>query len=68
LSRLDADHGNTLAAYRAMGNPIYSTQKQIEELNRAAALPPPEELQLHGGKLNLTLPVNALYILEIPAR
>jgi xylan 1,4-beta-xylosidase len=68
VSRLDSDHGNTLAAYRAMGSPIYPTQKQIAELNRAATIPPPETLRLRGGELDLTLPVNALYILEIPAR
>jgi len=67
VNRLDSGHGNTLAAYRAMGSPIYPTQAQIEELNRAAKLPPPETLHLRGGNLDLLLPVNALYILEIPA-
>lgn len=41
--------------------------RNLRRLNRAAALPPPEIRHLDGGKLSLTLPLNALYILEIPA-
>lgn len=67
ISRLDAEHGNTLAAYQAMGSPLYPAREQVEALNRAAALPPPEIQHLEGGNLSLTLPINALYILEIPA-
>ncbi len=67
VSRLDADHGNTLAAYEAMGKPRYPTQEQIRDLNRAAELPAPELADIKDGKLNLQLPVNALVIVEIRA-
>jgi len=67
ISRLDADHGNTLAAYQAMGSPQYPTPAQVDALNRAATLASPEIQHLESGKLSLTLPVNALYIVEIPA-
>jgi xylan 1,4-beta-xylosidase len=65
VRRLDATHGNTLAAYDAMGKPRYPTEAQIRELNRAAELPPPEQLEINDGKITLELPVNALVILEV---
>lgn len=66
VTRLDSGHGNTLPAYRAMGSPRYPTRAQVTALNRASALSPPETLHLRNGRLSLALPVNALYILEIP--
>lgn len=65
VSRLDAQHGNTLAAYEAMGKPRYPTQAQIRELNKAAELPPPERLPAKNGRLTLDLPVNGLAIVEL---
>ncbi len=40
--RLDATHGSLLAAYAAMGKPVYPTAQQIAELRKAAELPAPE--------------------------
>ncbi len=65
VSRLDATHGNTLAAYAKMGTPRYPTQAQIRELNRATELGPPERLEIKDGKVTLNLPVNALVIVEV---
>ncbi len=65
VSRVDATHGNTLAAYEAMGKPRYPTQTQIEKLNEAGTLPKPEEKTLKGGALDLDLGENALVIVEV---
>jgi len=67
LTRLDAKHGNSLAAYDAMGKPRYPTQAQIKRLNQASELPPAENLSLKEGQLRLEVPVNGLYLLELPA-
>ncbi len=65
VSRLDTEHGNTLATYHAIGEPRYPTQTHIEELNRGAMLPRPEDITLHNGSLDLKIPVNGLVLLEI---
>jgi xylan 1,4-beta-xylosidase len=65
VQRVDEAHGNPLTAYRAMGSPRYPTQAQIESLNKASALAPPERHRLANGTLTLTLPVNGLAIVEI---
>lgn len=65
IHRLDAQHGNTLAAYEAMGRPRYPTRDQIARLNQAAQLPPPENRSLPPSGLDLEIPVNGLVILEI---
>ncbi len=64
ISRVDNEHGNTLAAYKQMGSPRYPTEQQIEQLNEATKLPPPEHRQLTGGKLDLDLDPNALVLIE----
>jgi xylan 1,4-beta-xylosidase len=68
IRRVDETHGNPMKAYRAMGSPRYPTQKQIADLNNASSLRAPEVTKLTGGVLQLTLPVNGLALIEIPAR
>jgi xylan 1,4-beta-xylosidase len=65
ISRVDNDHGNTLAAYKAMGSPRYPTEDQIRKLNTATQLPPPEQLHLAGNHLDLDLQPNALVLVEV---
>jgi xylan 1,4-beta-xylosidase len=65
ISRADRDHGDFHAAYEKMGTPRYPTQTQIQELRRAAELPPPEALQIRGGELTLTLPDRGLALIEL---
>lgn len=67
IQRVDETHGNPMIAYRAMGSPRYPTQQQIESLNKASALTTPEVRKLTNGVLDLTLPVNGLAVIEIPA-
>jgi xylan 1,4-beta-xylosidase len=64
IYRLDSANGSLLPTYEAMGRPIYPTQKQITELRSAAELPKPETKVLQGGELRLTLPAQALALIE----
>jgi len=66
VSRVDAEHGNSLAAYRAMGSPRYPTAAQVRDLNRAADIPAAEEMRLLKGTVKVTLPVNGLALIELP--
>jgi len=65
VSRADAGHGNTRAAYKKMGSPQYPTQAQVRELNRVAEKSSVEELRLSSGKIRLSLPVNGLALVEV---
>jgi xylan 1,4-beta-xylosidase len=66
VSVVDDQHGNTLAAYRAMGGPIYPTPAQVAKLNAATALQSPTAQRLAGGAMELKLEPNALVLIEIP--
>jgi len=65
VSRVDDDHGNALAAYKALGSPLDPTEDQVRRLNAATALPPPKQQRLDGNHLDLELQVNALVLVEI---
>jgi xylan 1,4-beta-xylosidase len=65
IERVDATHGNPLPAYVDMGSPQYPTPAQVEQLNQATALPAPERQKIKGGKLHLTLPANALFLVTV---
>jgi xylan 1,4-beta-xylosidase len=65
VSRVDSTHGSLLAADEAMGQPAYPTQKQIEELRRAAMLPPATVEYFRNGKLTLSLPADGLALVEV---
>ncbi len=65
ISRVDDTHGNTLAAYKAIGSPLDPTDAQVEQMNKATALGAPERLTLTDGKLNLKLDSNALLLVRV---
>lgn len=65
LERVDETHGNAIPAYKAMGSPASPTPKQVEELNRASALPAPEKRNLQNGGLELELGANALMLVTV---
>jgi xylan 1,4-beta-xylosidase len=65
IARVDETHGNPLHAYTSMGSPVYPTRKQVAEMNKASALPAPQETTLKGGQLELTIPINGLAVIEI---
>jgi xylan 1,4-beta-xylosidase len=63
--RVDGDHGDFHAAYEKMGVPRYPTQAQIQDLRRAAELPPPEAYRIRKSDLTLTLPAHGLALIEL---
>jgi xylan 1,4-beta-xylosidase len=67
ISRVDDEHGNTLAAYRALGSPRYPTDAEAEKMNAATKLPAPSQVHLEGNHLDLELEANALVLVEIGA-
>ncbi len=68
VSRADAEHGNTRAAYKKMGSPRYPAQAQVRELNRVAEKSSAQQLRLSGGSLKLVLPVNGVALIEVPQK
>ena len=68
IQRVDATHGNPMTAYRAMGSPRSPTSAEVAVLNHASALPAPEHSRLTNGVLQLSLPVNGLAVIAIPAQ
>jgi xylan 1,4-beta-xylosidase len=63
---VDEGHGNTLAAYRAIGSPRYPTPQQAREINRTAQLPSARSTQLKNGFLDLKILPNGLVLIEVP--
>jgi hypothetical protein len=48
-----------------MGGPRYPTQKEIQELRRAADLPGPETERVDRGEITITLPSHGLAVIEL---
>lgn len=66
LLRVDESHGNSLAAFNAMGRPVGSlTQAQIAKLKQAGAMAPAETLALKGGHATITVPAHGLAVLLV---
>jgi xylan 1,4-beta-xylosidase len=65
VRRVDATHGDTLAAWKKMGSPKYPTQAQIEALRKASDPGPAEEIAIRDHKLTLTLPPMGLAVVEV---
>lgn len=65
IERVDDTHGNTLAAYKAIGSPIDPTEKQVDDMNRRTSLGSPEATRLTNGQLALHLDVNALVMVHV---
>jgi len=65
IQRLDDDHGNVLKPYAAMGSPSNPTPAQVEELNRASALPAPLQDHLSNHGLSLHLSSNSLVLVKV---
>lgn len=65
IERSDAQHGDTLAAWKRMGSPRYPTVAQIAELKKASQPGPPEDTKLNGNQLTLTIPPMGLAVIEV---
>jgi xylan 1,4-beta-xylosidase len=65
IRRVDADHGDTLDAWKKMGSPKYPTRQQIEDLRKASDIGKPEGAPIHDHALTVTLPSMGLAVIEI---
>ena len=68
VERLDADHGNVVKAFDAMGRPATPSRDQIAKLRAAAQPAPVERMQLSGGSLSLDIPPQGLVLLKLHSR
>jgi xylan 1,4-beta-xylosidase len=65
--RLDADHGNVIKAYDAMGRPAFPTRDQIAQLRAAGKPFPPQNLTLRNGTLTTSIPPQGLVLIKLSA-
>jgi xylan 1,4-beta-xylosidase len=65
IRRVDAAHGDTLAAWDKMGKPKYPTQEEIAALKKASEIGPAEVRSLHDGELTLSVPQKGLALIEV---
>jgi xylan 1,4-beta-xylosidase len=68
LWRLDADHGNVIKTYDAMGRPPFPTRDQITQLRAAGKPFPPQNLTLTNGALTITIPAQGLVLIKLSTR
>lgn len=65
LTVIDERHGNSRAAYEAMGSPRYPSAAEVSELNRAAQIPARHPLRRStDGIYRVHLSANALALVE----
>ncbi len=65
MRRVDAEHSNTLAAYKALGSPLYPNEEQVAKMNTATQLEAPQSVKLEGERVRLQMGVNELAVLEV---
>lgn len=65
LWRVDADHGNVMKTYDAMGRPAFPTRDQIAKLRLAGKASLPEQTSLKGGALTIAIPSQGLVVVKI---
>ena len=65
MRRVDAQHGDTLDAWKAMGSPQYPTLDQLAALNKVGTLGAPEPVAIAGGKMVLRIPSSGLAVVEV---
>ena len=65
VRRVDAGHGDTLAAWKKMGSPAYPTQEQIEALRKASDPGAAEDLAIRDHRVTVTVPPMGLAVVEV---
>ena len=65
--RLDANHGNVVKAFDAMGRPATPTREQIVALRQAGKASRPERMVVHGGLLSIRVPAQGLVVFTVKA-
>jgi xylan 1,4-beta-xylosidase len=63
--RLDAEHGNVVKTYDAMGRLAHPSREQIVRLREAGRASPPERAVLKDGSLMVHIPPQGLVVLEV---
>ncbi len=63
--RLDADHGNVVKTFDAMGRPAFPSRQQIATLRAAGQEAAPETRTLEGGRLRLSVPPQGLVLVRV---
>jgi xylan 1,4-beta-xylosidase len=67
IRRLDADHGNVIKTYDAMGRPAFPTRDQVTQLRAAGKPAPPEDLALKNGAFTISIPPQGLVLITLSA-
>ncbi len=65
IDRVDAKHGDTLAAWKAMGSPKYPTRQQVRALRSASQIGPAQDVPVRDHRLTLVLPPMGLAVVEV---
>jgi xylan 1,4-beta-xylosidase len=65
VRRVDAEHGDTLDAWKQMGSPAFPTLEQIAALKKIGTLAEPAPLPLDGDHLTVHLPSSGLAVIEV---
>jgi len=65
--RLDADHGNVVKTYDAMGRPAFPSRDQIVRLRAAGEPSRPQNTSLRNGSLTITIPSQGLVLVKVAA-
>ncbi len=65
IRRVDAEHGDVLAAWKKMGSPKYPTPQQVHALRQAAEVGPPQDVPIHDQRLTIVVPPMGLAVMEI---
>ena len=65
VRRVDAEHGDTLDAWKQMGSPASPSLAQIAALKKVGTLGEKEPLPITGGKLTLNIPSSGLAVVEV---
>jgi xylan 1,4-beta-xylosidase len=65
ILRVDAQHGDTLAAWKAMGSPKYPTPAQVSALQQAARIGPAQQVIVHDGHLAVSVPPMGLAVVTV---
>ncbi len=65
VRRVDAEHGDTLDAWKQMGSPANPTLLQIAALKKVGTLGEKEPVPIANGKLTLRIPPSGLAVIEV---
>jgi xylan 1,4-beta-xylosidase len=63
--RLDADHGNVMKTFDAMGRPAFPSREQIATLRAAGQAAPPQRSSLKSGRMSISVPAQGLVLIKI---